>query len=102
MHSRVGNLLINRNYVDGAAGVSHHFSDTGLFGMTIEGPGSHSQELMSTVVETLNGLKDHIGDAELHRAKNQLKMEVLTNMENTESRLEEAARNFMTFGDLTF
>jgi len=82
--------------------VNHNFTDSGLFGLAIEGPGSHSQELMGTLVQTLNGLKDPIGDAELARAKNQLKMDVITTMENTENRLEEAARNFMTFGDLTF
>jgi len=70
--------------------------------MTIEGPGSHSQELMSLVTETLSDLKNPIDEIELNRAKNVLKMNVLMAMERSEDRLEEVARNFMTYGDLTF
>lgn len=90
------------NFVDGVSSVNSHFSDSGLFGLSIEGPGSHSSELMSVLTEELNGLKDHIDDGELSRAKNALKMNVLMHMENSCDRLEEIARNFMTYGDLTF
>jgi len=90
------------NYVDGASALNTHFSDSGLFGMTIEGPGSHSNELMSLLTEELGNLKNHIDDVELNRAKNILKMNILMAMERSEDRLEEIARNFMTYGDLTF
>ena len=103
MHCRaITNMMQRNNFVDGASALNHHFSDSGLFGLTIEGPGSHSQELMSVLTEELAGLKDHIDDAELNRAKNVLKMNVLMAMERSEDRLEEIARNFMTYGDLTF
>ena len=102
MHSRAVNVMQRHNFVDGVSAVNTHFSDSGLFGLTIEGPGSHSQELMSVLTEELAGLKDHIDDAELNRAKNVLKMNVLMAMERSEDRLEEIARNFMTYGDLTF
>lgn len=49
--------------------------------MTIEGPGSHSQELMMVLLEELNRLKEPISDQELARAKNILKMNVLMSME---------------------
>ena len=62
--------------------------------MTIEGPGSHSAELMSVMVEELNKLREPIPDQELARAKNVLKMQVLVAMEDQEQRLEEIARNF--------
>lgn len=62
--------------------------------MNIEGPGSHSAELMSILVEELNKLREPIPDQELARAKNILKMNVLLAMENQEERLEEIARNF--------
>jgi len=39
---------------------------------------------------------------ELNRAKNILKMNVMMAMESQGDRLEEIARNFMTFGDLNF
>ena len=90
------------NYVDGASAINSHFTDSGLFGMSIEGPGSHSSELMNLLVEELNKLKDPIDEVELNRAKNILKMNVLMAMERSEDRLEEIARNYMTFGDLTF
>ena len=90
------------NFVDGASAINSHFSDSGLFGMTIEGPGSHSAELMHALTNELNNLKNPIDEVELNRAKNILKMNVLMAMERSEDRLEEIARNFMTYGDLTF
>jgi len=103
MHCRaVTNLMQKHSFVDGASAVNSHFSDSGLFGMTIEGPGSHSQELMSVLVEELNSLKENIDEVELNRAKNVLKMNILMAMERTEDRLEEIARNYQAFGDLTF
>lgn len=63
-------MIAGSNFVDGASAINHHFSDSGLFGMSIEGPGSHSQELMGALVDTLNGLKNNIDEGELNRAKN--------------------------------
>ncbi len=54
------------------------------------------------MTDELNNLKVSIDDIELNRAKNILKMNILMAMERSEDRLEEIARNFMTFGDLTF
>lgn len=102
MHNRAMGLLNRNHYIDGASTINTAFSDSGLFGMSIEGAGSHSQDLMHRLVEELNGLKDHIDETELNRAKNCAKMSILTAMERSESRLEEIARNFLTFGDLTF
>lgn len=103
MHCRaVTNLVQKNHHVEGASAFNSHFSDSGLFGMTIEGPGAHSSELMSLLTEELNGLKAPIDEVELNRAKNLLKMEILSSMESTDNRLEEIARNFMAFGDLTF
>ena len=102
MHCRaITNLMQRHNFVDGASAMNSHFSDSGLFGMSIEGPGSHSGELMNLLTEELNNLKNPIDDVELNRAKNILKMNILMAMERSEDRLEEIARNFMTFGDLT-
>lgn len=98
----VTNLMQRYDFIDSASCINSPFTDSGLFGMTIEGPGSHSQELMHVLLEELNGLKNPISDQELARAKNILKMNVLMSMERSEERLEEIARNFMTFGNLTF
>ena len=103
MHCRaINNMMQRHNFVDSASAINSHFTDSGLFGMQIEGPGSNSSELMNVLLEEFNALKNPIDEVELNRAKNILKMNVLMAMERSEDRLEEIARNFMTFGDLTF
>jgi len=103
MHCRaITNMMQRNNFVDSASAINSHFSDSGLFGIQLEGPGSHSQELMGVLVEELANLRNPIDDVELNRSKNVLKMNVLMAMERSEDRLEEIARNFLTYGDLTF
>lgn len=103
MHCRaLKNLVHKHNFVDGASGINVNYSDSGLFGMSIEGPGAASQDLMNVLVEELNNLKNPIDEIELNRAKSVLKMNILLAMEKTEDRLEEIARNYQLFGDLTF
>lgn len=96
------NLLQQHNFVEGASGINSHFTDSGLFGIQIEGEGSHAHDLVSVALEEMNKLKEPIRPEELSRAKNVLKMNVLTAMERQGDRLEEIARNFSTFGELTF
>ena len=98
----ITNLMQQYDFVDSAACINSHFTDSGLFGMQIEGPGSHSAELMQVMLQELHRLREPIPDQELARAKNILKMNVLMALERQDERLEEIARNFMTFGDLTF
>jgi len=57
---------------------------------------------LNIAVDQLNSLKEPIDEGTLNQAKAALKMSILGYMENTESRLEEIAKNYMTFGDLTF
>jgi hypothetical protein len=68
----------------------------------VEGPGTHSAELISVLTDEFKCLRDPIDEIELNRSKNVLKMNVLMAMERSDDRLEEIARNYMTFGDLTF
>lgn len=77
----ITNLMQRHNFVDGVQGINSHFSDSGLFGISIEGPGSHAQDLYSVALEELNRLKERIPDEELARAKNILKMNILMAME---------------------
>jgi len=97
----VTNLMQQHAFVNSASAINSHFTDTGLFGMNIEGPGSHSAELLSVMLEELNALREPIPDAELNRAKNILKMNIIMALERSDNRLEEMARQYMTFGDLT-
>jgi processing peptidase subunit alpha len=77
----VTNLMQQYDFVDSASSINSHFTDSGIFGIQLEGPGSHSAELMSVALEELNRLKEPIEDVELARAKNILKMNVLMAME---------------------
>lgn len=99
----ITHLTQEHSFVDRAYVTNAHFSDSGLFGLTVEGPGSHSQDLMGVLLEELAELKDNINDEELMRAKNRLKMNILTEMEQRGDRLEEIGRNYLAYGgDLTF
>lgn len=103
LYSRaVANILQKNSFVQSAGGINTHFTDSGLFGLSIEGAGSHSQDLMKIALEELGRLKQSISDEELNRAKNQLKMDLLSCRETQEDRLQEIARNYAIFGDMTF
>ncbi len=102
MHCRaINNVMAQYNFVDNAAGVNSHFTDSGLWGMTLEGPASHSKDLMYVLLQELHRLREPIPDEELIRAKNILKMNILQTLEKSDHRLEEVAKNYMTFGTLT-
>lgn len=73
-----------------------------MFGITVEGPGSHSAELYSVMLNEFARLKEPIHEQELNRAKNILKMNILMSLERSDDRLEEIARNYATFGEFTF
>ena len=42
----ITNLMQRYAFVDGAGAVNSVFTDSGLFGMNIEGPATHSQDLL--------------------------------------------------------
>lgn len=99
----VKNLTQEHSFVERAYVTNAHFSDSGLFGLTVEGPGSHSTELMEVLLEELSELRSGISDEELLTAKNRLKMNILSEMERRGDRLEEIGRNYLAFGgELTF
>lgn len=98
----VTNLMQGHRHIDSASCLNSHFTDSGLFGLNVEGPGSHSQDLLMAALEELHRLREPIHEVELNRAKNILKMNVLMALERQDERLEEMARNYMTFGNLTF
>ena len=58
-------LMRDNDFVDSSSAINSHFTDSGLFGMSIEGPGSHSAELLSTMLEQLNSLREPIPDGQL-------------------------------------
>ena len=74
-----------------------------MFGLTVQGYADNGVDLMNVLIAELRRLKlEKIQDEELNRAKNIIKINILMAMERREERLEEVARNYMTFHKLTF
>jgi len=71
--------------------------------MTLEGDSKRSFDILQVILKEFSLLRDkRIPDQELIRAKNIAKMNLLAELEHQESRLEEMARNYSTYGELTF
>ena len=98
----ITNLMQRYAFVEGAGAMNNIFTDSGLFGMTIEGPASNARDLTYLALQELHRLREPIPDEELSRAKNILKMNILQSLERDEDRLEEMTKNYATFGSLTF
>eukprot|EP00347_Sterkiella_histriomuscorum_P001866 403370379 len=98
----ITNLMQKYNFVDAASAINSHYHETGLFGMSVQGPSQSAKHLSIILLDELIKLKQKINDEELSRAKNILKMNILMAMERKEDRLEEIARNYMTYKKLTF
>ncbi len=96
------NLMQRHNFIESASSINTHFGDTGLFGLSLNGPGKNVKDLTLVGLEELHKLRIKISDEELNRAKNILKINILMAMERREDRLEEIARNYMTYGSMTF
>lgn len=88
-------------FLDGIDAINSNFTDSGLFGIKVQGAGSHSQDLFQVAMSTLDGLRQPVDEVELARAKNALKMNFLLSMEGGADRLEEVARNYASHGSLT-
>ena len=56
---------------------------------------------MNVLLDELNSLKSGVSDEIMNKVKADLKMKILLTMQNQESRLEEMAKNYLTYGDIT-
>eukprot|EP00824_Muranothrix_gubernata_P021031 TRINITY_DN4316_c0_g1_i1.p1 TRINITY_DN4316_c0_g1~~TRINITY_DN4316_c0_g1_i1.p1 ORF type:complete len:499 (-),score=81.33 TRINITY_DN4316_c0_g1_i1:9-1505(-) len=103
MHCRaISNVFHKYGIVQEFSCFNNHFSDSGMFGINIVGSSSYNEMLLDIVLRELNGLREPIPVEELNRSKNLLKINVLLAMERQIDRLEEVAKNYQTFGELTF
>ena len=91
----------NNGFLDGCDAINSSFTDTGLFGIKVNGAGSHSQDLFQVAMTMLVSMRNPIDEVELARAKNALKMNFLLGTESSADRLEEVARNYASHGSLT-
>jgi predicted Zn-dependent peptidase len=74
------------------------FRDGGLFGIYAGTGESEAAELMPVMLAELGKVQEHITDAELNRARAQLKASLLMSQESTGSRCEQLARQIQTYG----
>lgn len=98
----ITNMMQRYGFVDSASALNSVFTDSGLFGIFVDGPGGNSQDLLYLAITELHKLKHDIPDEELNRSKNILKMQILSTLERQEERMEELVKNYAIFGDITF
>ncbi len=72
--------------------------DGGLFGIYAGTGESEAEELMPVTLEELRKVQTSVTEAELSRAKAQVKASVLMSLESTGSRCEQLARQIQVFG----
>jgi predicted Zn-dependent peptidase len=74
------------------------YMDGGLFGISAGTGESEAEELMPVTLEELRKVQTSVTEAELSRAKAQVKASVLMSLESTGSRCEQLARQIQVFG----
>jgi predicted Zn-dependent peptidase len=74
------------------------YMDGGLFGIYAGTGESEAEELMPVTLEELRKIQTSVSEAELARAKAQVKASVLMSLESTGSRSEQLARQIQVFG----
>ncbi len=76
------------------------FLDGGLFGIYAGTGETEAKELLPVTIEELRKVQRQIGQAELDRARAQVKSSLLMSLESTGSRCEQLARQYQVFGRL--
>lgn len=74
------------------------FSDTGLFGFYAAADAKNAAEVISVALDCLGRAAGDLSDAEVRRAKAQMKVSLLAALESPAARCEQIARQLMAFG----
>src|SRR5438045_4129957 len=74
------------------------YSDTGIFGLYAGTDAADLAELMRVVVGEINGAAETISEAEVARAKAQMKAGLLMALESSSARAEQLARHVLAYG----
>jgi predicted Zn-dependent peptidase len=74
------------------------YSDTGLFGLYTGTDPSDAPEMMEVIVDEINNAVDTLTDAEIARAKAQMKAGLLMALESCSARAEQLARHILAYG----
>jgi len=74
------------------------YADTGFFGLYAGTDPSDAPEMMEVVVDVINEAVESLTEAEVARAKAQMKAGLLMALESCSSRAEQMARHVLTYG----
>ena len=74
------------------------FADTGLFALYAGTDESDAPELMRVVIEQIGNTTETLNDAEINRAKAQMKAGLLMALESSEARVGQLARQMLAYG----
>jgi predicted Zn-dependent peptidase len=74
------------------------YSDTGFFGLYAGTDAADLPELMQVVIDQMTGAAETINEAEIARAKAQMKAGLLMALESSSARAEQLARQMLVFG----
>jgi predicted Zn-dependent peptidase len=74
------------------------YEDVGQVGVYAATSPEHSNELMSLTTDIMMSVAREVSDAEVARAKAQLKASLVMNLESASSRADQIARQFLAFG----
>ena len=74
------------------------YADGGLFGIYAGTGESEAEELLPVALEELRKVQSEVTEAELNRARSQVKAGLLMSLESTGSRCEQIARQIQVFG----
>ncbi|MDB5617130.1 pitrilysin family protein [Tardiphaga sp.] len=74
------------------------YSDTGFFGLYTGTDPADAPEMMEVIVDVINESVETLTDAEINRAKAQMKAGLLMALESCSSRAEQLARHMLAYG----
>ncbi len=74
------------------------YFDTGVWGVYAGVSRKKVREVLELILEEMNNLSDTLNEAELQRAKNQLKGNIILGLESTSSRMNNIARQEIYYG----
>ncbi len=74
------------------------YSDTGLFGLYAGTDESDAPELMRVVIDQIGNATETLNEAEVSRAKAQMKAGLLMALESSEARVSQLARQMLAYG----
>ncbi|KAJ9052945.1 Mitochondrial-processing peptidase subunit alpha, variant 2 [Entomophthora muscae] len=101
IHSRLYRTVLNRyGWTNSCMAFNHSYRDSGLFGIMGSCPAGFNLDMLHVIGSSLSSVCDasRITDIELSRAKNQLKNNLLMNLESRLTRIEDMGQQVLVTG----